>query len=126
VSQFLGHGEGDQEVGRGQKQARPLALEPVVGVGLTALRTMPVVAGMIAVVQAGALRALEELAPQRRGATAQDLLQDLSLAPRHGGAEACQIIRGPLPEQLMNGRAWTTVAGGRRLHRLPMNLSSRC
>ena len=85
-AQLLGHGEGDQEVGHGQQEAGALSLEPGVGVGLAALRTVPVVAGMIAVMKAWTVRTLEELAAQSGGAAGQDLFQDLPLPPRHGRA----------------------------------------
>ena len=123
--QFLRHGEGDQEVGHGQQEARALALEPRVGVGLAALRTVPVVAGMIAVMKARTVRTTEELAAQSRGAAGEDLVQDLSLPPRHGRAEALQIFGRQLPEQLMNREAFTTVAGGGMHQRLPMKSSRR-
>lgn len=96
------HREGEQEVRRGQQQARRLALQPVVRVGLAALRTVPVVAGMIAVVKGGAIRALEELPPQSRRAAGEDLFQDLLMPPGHGGAEALPVIRRQLLEQLVN------------------------
>jgi len=91
--QFLGHGEGDQEVRDGQEQARPLALKPVVGVGLTALRTVPVVTRMIAVEKARAGWTLEELATQGRGAAGEDLLQDPPMPRRHGGTKTLPVIR---------------------------------
>ena len=77
--QFFRHGERHQEVRHGQEQANPLALQPVLGIGLTAQRTMPVVAGMIAVVKARTVRTLEQFAAQRRGAAGQDLAQDLAV-----------------------------------------------
>ena len=96
------HRKGEQEVRRGQQQARLLALQPVVSVGLAALRTMPVVAGMIAVVKGGAIRALEELAPQGGRAAGEDLFQDLPMPLGHGGAEALLVFGRQLLEQLMN------------------------
>ena len=124
-SQFFRHREGEQEVGRGQQEARALVLKPVVSVGLTALGTMPVVAGMIAVVKARTVRALEELAAQSRSPARQNLSQDLPLAPGHGGAEALTVIRSQLAEPFVNRQALTTVAGGAVDHRSPMNSSSR-
>ena len=96
------HREGEQEVRRGQQQARLLALQPVVRIGLAALRTMPVVAGMIAVVKGGAIRALEELPAQSRGAAGEDLFQDLLMPSGHGRAEALAVLRGQPLEQLVN------------------------
>ena len=123
-TQRLGHGEGDQEVGRGQKQALALALQPGVGVGLAAERTVPVVAGMITVVKAVTVGAGEEFSAQGRGAAGQDRVQDLSLPGRHGGAEAPEVIRGQAPEPLVNGEALAT-GGGRLAHRSPMKSSRR-
>ena len=118
-------GEGHQEIGRGQQQPCLLAFEPEVGVGLAALRTMPVVAGMIAVVKGPAFRTRKELAPQSRGAAGQDLFQDLPMPSRHGGVEALAVIGREVSEQLMNRKTFTTVAGGAVHHKLPMNSSSR-
>jgi hypothetical protein len=123
-AQFIGHGEGGEEIRRGQKQARPLALEPGVGVGLAAERTMPVVAGMVAVVKAAAVRAGEELSAAGRGAAGEDRLQNLPLPRRHGGAEAPEILRGQAREPLMDGEAWA-AGGGRVAHKSPMNWSRR-
>ena len=47
--QWFRNGEGHQEVRCGQEQPGALALEPGVGIGLTALGTVTVIAGMIAV-----------------------------------------------------------------------------
>ena len=66
--QLFRDGEGDQEVRHGKQESRPLAFQPRVGVGLAALRTVAVVAGMIVVVKARTVRTLEELAAQGRGA----------------------------------------------------------
>jgi hypothetical protein len=121
MSQFLGHGKGHQEVRHGQQEPDALALEPVVGIGLTALGTVPVVAGVIAVVKARAVGTLEELAAQGRGAATQDLLQDLSLPTRHGRTKCLNILRRQAPELLVDGQTFTTVAGGRAHQRSPMN-----
>jgi len=126
MPQAFRHRKGHQEVRHRQEQPRPLADQPVVGVGLSALRTMPVVAGMIAVVRARAVRTLEKLAAQSRRAARQDLVQDLPLPRGHGGTEASPVIRRQAPEQLMNRQTLTTVAGGGSVHpRLLMNSSSR-
>ena len=68
AAQCFRHGEGEQEVGCGQQQPPLLALEPGIGIGLAALRAVAVVAGMIAVMKARALRTLEELAAQSQAA----------------------------------------------------------
>jgi len=48
-AQLFGDGEGDQIIGQGQEPA-PLTLQPVRGVGIAALRTGPMVAGVISIV----------------------------------------------------------------------------
>jgi hypothetical protein len=123
--QRFGQGEGDQEVRGGQKESLLLALEPGVGVGLAAERTVPVVAGVITVVKAVAVGAGQEFSAPGRGAAGQDRVQHLSLPRRHGGAEAPEIIRRQAPEPLMDGKALATVAGGRMAHRSPMKSSRR-
>jgi hypothetical protein len=92
AAQLFRHREGQQEVGRGQEQARLLTLQPGGGIGLAAERTVPVVAGMKAVGKAWTVRTLKELAAQCRGAAGQDLLQDLSMPSRHGRAETLPVI----------------------------------
>lgn len=124
--QFFRHGEGHQKVRHGQKQAQALALQPVLGVGLPAERTMPVVAGMIAVVKARTVRTLEQFAAQSRRAAGQDLAQDLSVPLRHGRAKLFQVFRCQLLEQLVHREADTTVADGGGPHKLLMKLLSRC
>ena len=86
---------------------------------------MPVVAGMIAVVKGGAIRALEELAPQGGRAAGEDLFQDLPMPLGHGGAEALLVFGRQLLEQLMNRLTFTPVAGGAEHQRLPIKSSRR-
>ena len=62
-AQLFGHGEGDQPVGQWQKTAA-LAIEPLGGVGVTALGTGTVIAGMVNKLASTAV-ASEELAAQR-------------------------------------------------------------
>ena len=119
--QFFRDGKGHQEIRHGQQQARLLAFQPAIGVGLAALRTVPVVAGMIAVFKAPAARTLIKLAAQSRGAAGADLFQDLPLPRRHGRAEALEIIRSQPFDQLMDAQALITVAGDRVHQRSPMN-----
>lgn len=123
--QGLGHREGDQEAGSGQEESGALALEPVVGIGLTALGTVPVVTGVIAVVKALTVGTLEELAAQGRGATTADLVQDLSMSLRHGVAEGLEIGRCQMLDPLSDGSDFTTVAGGGVHQRSPMKSSRR-
>lgn len=119
--QFFRDSEGHQEVRSGQQQARLLTLQPGVRVGLTALRTVPVIAGMIAVIKTRAVRTLIQVAAQHRGAAGQELVKHLPLPHRHGRAESIQIIRSRLTDQLVNAQAWITVAGDRVHQRSPMN-----
>src|SRR5207249_12243547 len=93
---------------------------------LATLRTVPIVARMIAIVKARAVRTLEELTTHSRAAAGHDLFQDLPVPLRHGGSKALPVIRRQLSEPLMNSRTLTTLAGGGVHQRLPMNLSSRC
>lgn len=72
-AQGVRDGKGDQEVRDGQKQAGTLTRQPVVGVGLTALGTVAVVAGMIAVVNVVTVRADKELPTPSRSAAGEDL-----------------------------------------------------
>ena len=124
-AQGFRHREGHQEVRRGQQQPSALALQPVVGVGLAALRAMPIVTGMIAVEKARAVRTREELPTQGRGPAQQNLFQDLSMPLRQGRTEALLVIGRQVAEQLMNRQTLTTVPGGGVHQRLLMNSSSR-
>ena len=107
----LGHGEGDQEVRDRKEQTLLLAGQPILGVSVAALRTMPVVAGMIAVVELVAVRTAKELASQDGSAARQDLVQDLPMPHRHGRV-SFPISRGQLLEQLMDAWSSTTARSG--------------
>ena len=124
-AQGFGHREGEQEVGRGQEQPPLLAFEPGIRVGLATLRAVPVVARVITIVKARAVRTLEELSTHSGAATGHDLFQDLPVPLRHGRSKALAVIRRQLSEQLLNRQALTTVAGGTVHQRLAMKLSSR-
>ena len=108
----FGYREGDQEVRDREEQTLLLALEPIFGVSVAALRTMPVVAGMVAVVEPVAVRTAQELASQHGGAAEQDLLQDLPMPQRHGGVTLA-ISRGKLTEQLMDGQVLSSTTAWR-------------
>ena len=91
--QFLGHGEGHQEIRHGQQLA-VLASDPLRGLGVTALRTGAMMAGVIGVVKLAAVAAIE-LAAQSGRATGED--------GRHGPAVGRQelvaelrLVRGPM------------------------------
>jgi hypothetical protein len=92
----IGHGEGDQKIRRRQQQTLASLLKPMIGVGGPAERAMPIIAGMIAVVELPAVRAAEEFSAQGRSAAAEDAAQDLALTPRHGGVKLLQILRTEL------------------------------
>jgi hypothetical protein len=57
---------------------------------------MPIIAGMIAVVELLAVGAAEQFAAQSRRAAAQDALEHLALPRRHGGAKPFQVLRAEL------------------------------
>jgi hypothetical protein len=60
----------------------------MIGIGGPAEGAMPIIAGMIAVVElARAVRTAEQLSAQGRRATTQDALEHLALPHRHGGAK---------------------------------------
>src|SRR5262249_18005534 len=79
-TQWIGNGEGDQEIRDRQQQTSALLLQPMIGIGGPAEGTVPVIARMIAIVELAAIRAAEQLAAQSRRATAQDAFE----APRAG------------------------------------------
>src|SRR5437867_8627363 len=72
--QRLRHSKGDQEIIGRQQEARLLASQPLLGIGLAAERAMPVIAGMIAVMARATIRTGEELAAQGRGAATQEAI----------------------------------------------------
>jgi len=114
--QRFGDGEGDQEVGHRQEQTG-VSGQPLVGVGLAALGTMPIIAGMIGVVVGAAVRAEEERAAQGGGVTGQELLKHLALTRGHVRAESVQIDRAPTLEQVLEpDRPGISPRGGRGRH----------
>ena len=117
VTERVGQGEGDQEIGEREQQTRSLPLQPLVGVGLAAERTIAVVAGMVEEMEARALWAGEEVAAQSRGAAAQDPLEDLALPVGHGRAELLEISGTELAQQLVKSdRAVGAWRGQGQLH----------
>jgi len=116
-TQRFGHGESHQEIGDRQQQPLPLAGQPIVGVGLPALRAVAVVAGMILVVELAALGAPEQLAAQSRGAAAQQALQHLAQTPRHGRSKPFQIAPSKFQQELMEFKRTTaTRISGSAVH----------
>jgi hypothetical protein len=59
----------------------------MIAIGRPAKGTMPIIAGMIAVAELGAIRAAEQFSAQSRGAAGQDAFEHLALPRRHGGAK---------------------------------------
>ena len=81
-----------------------LPVQPVLGLGLTALRTMPVVARVVGVVVVVMFWTNPELtAPLWRSAR-QDRVQDLPLPGGHGRTPPFQIRRSPTDQNLMKGQ----------------------
>ena len=93
-AQLLGDGEGDQIIGQGQESAS-LSIQPGGGVGVAALWTGPVVAGVKGEVMAAALAA-EELAAQGGGATGDNGGEGAPMRRQQTGAKL-PLIRRPVP-----------------------------
>ncbi len=77
-TQSCGQREGQQIIGAGQESS-PLLLQPTVGLFCVTLRTMPVAAGMIAVMLLPTVIPPIELAATGRGATAHQVHEHLLL-----------------------------------------------
>src|SRR3989442_2532703 len=92
-AQLLGDGEGDQIIGQGQ-QATALTLQPRGGVGMAALRTGPMVAGVIDKVELAAVAA-EELAAQRGRATRDNGGDGAPMRGQHTRTEL-PLVRRPV------------------------------
>jgi hypothetical protein len=100
AAQGIREGKGDQEIRDGQEELG-LMSQPGLGVGLTALGAMAIVAGMVGVVVGVTVGAGEERASQSRGAAVEDGLQNLPLAGGHGLAETLQVGWSVLDQELM-------------------------
>jgi len=100
-AQWIGQREGEQEIGDGQQQPGLLTSQPLVGVGLAAAGTMPVVARVEHVTELAVLRTAKELAAPRGGAAGKDRFQHLALARGHGRAEPLQILRSESTQQVV-------------------------
>src|SRR6185369_9565717 len=94
-AQTLGHREGDEVVGHRQ-QFELLALDPLGGIGLPALRTGPMVAGMIDKMSPLAVDTLIDLSPQSAGAAGQDGLNRPAMGGKHLSAKLPEVGR-PMP-----------------------------
>ncbi len=111
-AQRVGHGEGDQEIGHRQQQALSPLLQPLIGVRRPAEGAMPIVAGMIAVVEPAAVQAAKQFSAQLRSAAAEDGLEHLPLPLRHGGAELLQVLRPEPGQKFMKAEPLGPTAAG--------------
>lgn len=93
-----------------------MLLEPVLGLGRAALRAVPVVAGMVGVVEGAAGGAGIDGAPHGWSATGQDLAQDLALADGHGRSVALQVGRPPTEQHLVERQGLGHARRGGRVH----------
>ena len=75
----------------------------LLGLLAAALRTVPVVAGMITEVAVVAVGTIVERPAQRRGAASQKALEHLALAGGHSGSELLQIGRSPSAQDFVDG-----------------------
>ena len=90
------HGEGDQVVGHGQQFAS-LAVEPLGGIGVTALGTGPVIARVIGIVLLAAVAPVE-LPAQGGGAAGQNGGDGAPMRGQEARA-ILPLIRRPVPAQ---------------------------
>jgi hypothetical protein len=102
-AQLLGDGEGDQIIGQWQESAS-LSIQPGGGVGVAALWTGPVVAGVEGEMLAAALAA-EQLTAQGGGATGDNGGEGAPMRGQQTGAKL-PLIRRPL-------RTYSFLVGGR-------------
>lgn len=95
-AQLFGHGERDQVVGHGQ-QAPALFGQPLRGIGVAALGTGPVIAGVIDQLAPAAV-ATVELRAQCRSAAGEDGLDGAPMRRQQTGAKLA-FIRRPVAAQ---------------------------
>src|SRR5881628_2647193 len=87
-TQIFRHGEGDEVIGHGQ-QLQLLTLDPLSGIGMAALGTGTMIAGMIDKVVLTAVGAAINFPSQSRRAAVEDGL--------HGPAMRSKNVRAKLP-----------------------------
>ena len=98
-SQSFGHREGDQVIRYGQQFA-PLLLDPLGGIGLSALWAGAVIAGVIDKMIAATVGATIDLATHRGGAAVEDCLHCAAMGGKDFRAELPFILRPVTPQHL--------------------------
>ena len=112
-AQCLREGKGDQKV-RGRQEERPLLFQPACRRFMLTLRAMPVLAGMIAVLQRTARGTLGDMPAKRLGAALVTGRHGGQVAGGHTVAEAGAIRGSMAPEnvgQLDHERPPETLRG---------------
>src|SRR5207248_5599716 len=95
-AQLGGDGEGDQIIGEGQESAA-LSVQPRGGIGVTALRTGPMIARVVGKEELAAIAA-EQLTAQRRSTATDNGGDGASMRTEQTGAKL-PLIRRPVPAQ---------------------------
>ena len=119
LTQWLGHGEGEHEMMRGQLPFE-LSCEPRIGLSLLAGRTVAVAAAPRHDMLLLAALALIEQGPAGLGAAADDGLDHLLLGVGHRGTEALDVSRPMGAEDLLErAHARDPPSHCRSAHRRP-------
>ena len=101
-SQRFGHRKGDQVVGNGKK-FELLPVNPLGRIGLTALRTGAMIAGVIDKMILAAIGTAINLPAQRAGAALQDGLHGAAVGSKDRGAKLPFVLRPVLAQNLGQG-----------------------